>query len=115
MNAQAITEVYNSPLGCVYQDNRTCKIVVAFEGEETSMRLDNFLALKRKLDSIDVERMASESSRAFDYEFIVLEGLDKVFMLDLAQVLSLQELLGGAKFVMELNSVLRNKMTALPA
>ena len=101
-----LTDIYTSEAGAVYQCDRRNRLLVDFAGELTVLKVDAFLRLKRAVDSIDLEQMAANTGRASDFEIVSVCGCDKCYVLTLPQLYAFKELLSGAKFALDLNSML---------
>ncbi|OKL41826.1 hypothetical protein [Pontibacter flavimaris] len=104
--ATQLPEIYTSEAGAVYQCDRHNRLMLSFAGKLTVLKLDAFLRLKHAVDRIDLEAMASNPDRSFDFSIITLCGCDRCFVLTLPELHALKELLAGAKFVLELNRML---------
>ncbi|TPE43551.1 hypothetical protein [Pontibacter mangrovi] len=104
--ATPLPEIYTSEAGTVYQCDRHNRLMLNFAGELTVLKLDAFLRLKRAVDSIDLDAMASNPDRSSDFSIITVCGCDRCFVLTLTELHALQELLAGTKFVLELNRML---------
>lgn len=110
--AAQLPEIYTSEAGAVYQCDRHNRLMLSFAGELTVLKLDAFLRLKRSVDKIDLDAMASSPDRSSDFSIITVCGCDRCFVLPLTEVYALKELLSGAKFVLELNSMLHECLNA---
>ncbi len=106
----SVTEVYSTPFGQVSQcDIRKC-LIVEFEGKTTELSVPCFFCLKRTLDRIDLEHMAKNTDPAADIEIVAPHGCAHCFALRLSQIVHLKELLAGAKVMLELNSILHERI-----
>lgn len=105
-------EIFTTNSGAVYQCDKQNRLFVDFAGAVTAYRVDAFLRLKRAVESIDLSRMASNTGRSSDYELITVCGSEKLYVLNLTEIHSFRELLSGAKFVLELNSMLHERLYA---
>ncbi|MCX2740081.1 hypothetical protein [Pontibacter anaerobius] len=110
--ATQLPEIYTSEAGAVYQCERHNRLMLSFAGELTVLKLDAFLRLKKAVDSIDLDAMANSPERSSDFSIITVCGCDRCFVLTLAEHHALKELLAGAKFVLELNSMLHECLNA---
>ncbi|GAB3820739.1 hypothetical protein [Pontibacter rugosus] len=105
-------DIYTSETGSVHQCDRRNRLVLNFAGQLTVLKVEAFLRLKRVVDSIDLEAMASCPARSADYEIISVCGCDRCFVLTLAELIAFRELLNAARFMMELNSMLHQYLNA---
>ena len=110
--ATHLTEIYTTGSGTVWQCNKRNRFVLNFAGTESILKVDAFLRLKRTIDSIDLEEMVVNTKRSSDLEIISVCGCDPVFILALPELYAFKELLDGAKFVLELNSMLHERLSA---
>jgi hypothetical protein len=103
--------LFSTPHGAVHQTKRN--LVVEFAGTETAFNIPSFWSLKKRVDAIDIEEMANNPSRAFDCAIISPCGSERCYVLSLEEVIEFQDLLGGAKLMLELNSILHEQMYAV--
>ncbi|MHC2990758.1 hypothetical protein OB13_03875 [Pontibacter sp. HJ8] len=101
-----LVEIYANACGAVYQCDRKNRLMVNFDGTFSVLKVDAFLRLKHAVDSIDLETMAASTSRSSDFEIVSVCGCDRCYVLTLTELSTFQELLAGARFSMELNSML---------
>jgi hypothetical protein len=101
-------ELFSTAQGTVYQTKRN--LIVEFAGTKTAFNIPSFWSLKKRVDAIDVEEMAQNPSRAFDCAIILPCGSERCYVLSLEEVIEFQDLLGGAKLMLELNSILHEQM-----
>lgn len=103
-------ELYRTEVGAVLQCNRQNCYLLNFAGETTAFRVNDFLSFKRKVDSIDLEFMLTDTSPGSDFAVIMPHRVSRCFLLTVEDVLSLRELLDGAKFIIELNCMLHSRL-----
>ncbi|MBC5775371.1 hypothetical protein H8S95_14925 [Pontibacter sp. KCTC 32443] len=108
----AMHEVFTTEAGVVYQCNKRNRLIIDFAGSVTELRVETFLRLKKAVDSIDLSNMAVNTQRCSDYELVTVCGCDKLYVLTLPEIYTFKELLGGAKFALELNSMLHECLKA---
>ena len=110
--ATQLTEIYSTSAGAVLQCDKRNRLVLEFAGIVSVLKVDAFLRLKSAVDSIDLEEMATSTQRSSDLEIIAICGCDPVLILSLTEISFLKELLAGAKFMLELNSMLHERLSA---
>lgn len=98
-----VEEVFVTEHGAVYQCSRNNCYWLEFQGKTTAFKISDFLMFKKRIDAIDIDAMLVESSRAYDFEVVMPYRTDRCFVLDVQDILRLQEILAGAKFVIQLN------------
>lgn len=109
-NTSAMQEIFATKAGAVYQCDKRNRLVVDFAGSVTALKVEAFLRLKCAVDSIDLGTMAVNIERCSDYELVTVCGCDRLYVLTLPELYTFKELLGGAKFVLELNSMLHERL-----
>jgi uncharacterized Fe-S cluster-containing radical SAM superfamily protein len=110
--ATHLTEIFTTNAGTVSQCDRRNRLEISFSGMVSVVNIETFLRLKRVVDSIDLEEMALNTKRSSDLEIIAVCGCDPVFILSLIELHAFKELLAGAKFILELNSVLHECLSS---
>jgi hypothetical protein len=109
-SVSAHQEVFRTEAGCVYQSDLEHCLYVEFAHRTVKYKLKCFFRLKAAIDRVDLARMASDASRASDVEIINLCACENCYVLTLAQVVAFKELLAGAKVMLELNSILHERL-----
>ena len=109
-DCKCLTEIYSTTFGSVYQCDDEQRFYVEFTGKRTAFKAQGFLKLKKQVDKIDVESMLHNPCRAADYAFINLPGYDRFFVLSLSDIIQLKDLLAGASVMLELNSILHERL-----
>ena len=105
-----LTEIYRTAHGCVYQCDDQHRLHVEFTGIRTAFKVQGFFRLKKQLDAIDVDAMAQNACRAADFEIVNMPGSDRCYVLTMLDIIYLKELLAGAKVMLELNSILHERL-----
>lgn len=105
-----LKEIFSTPHGVVYQcDGKRC-FSVDFGGYITEFKFPCFLALKNLVDSIDLDAMVLNPDPASDIEIINPCGSERCYVLTFSQLLEFRELLAGAKVMLQLNSILHERL-----
>jgi hypothetical protein len=108
-------EIFRTPNGCVYQcDQKRC-FEVDFGGCITEYKIPCFFALKRMVDRIDLDAMILNPEKASDIEIISPCGSERCYVLTLPELLEFKELLSGARVMLQLNSILHERLYRIPA
>ncbi|MFC3196898.1 hypothetical protein ACFOET_04650 [Parapedobacter deserti] len=108
-------EVYKTDHGAVYQCSRQNCYWLEFAGSTTSFRVSDFFGFKKNIDAIDISAMIIDPSRTADFTIVMPFRTPRCFVLGINDVLNLRELLDGAKFMIELNSVVQSCLKATPS
>lgn len=109
-----LIEVFRTSAGCVYQSNKDNKILIEFAGNTTTLTIPCFFCLKKMVDKIDINAMVSDPSPSADVEIISPCGCERCFVLTVYDVLAFSELLSGTRAMLELNSILYERLYSIP-
>lgn len=110
-----LTEIYRTANGCIWQCDRTCRFLIDFAGYRTPFNVPCFFGLKRKIDAIDLEKMLLSSDASGDIEIVNPCGSDRIYVLSPAQVAEFKELMQGARAMIQLYSILRERLYTVTA
>lgn len=102
-----IEEVFKTEKGAFYQCSRKNCFWLEFMNRTTSFTVSDFFTFKKRIDSIDVIEMLKDTSRKSDFEIVMPFRSERCFLLTVQDIIDLQELLAGAKFMLELNGQLK--------
>jgi hypothetical protein len=108
-----LAEIFSTPYGAVYQCNRNNCFWIKFGGNISSFKVNDFLDFKKAVEAIDVKAMAESTCRIADIAILMPPRSERCFVLTLTDVLHLQELLQGAKVMLELNSLVYECLHAM--
>lgn len=108
-------EVYKTHHGAVYQCSRQNCYWLEFAGNTTAFKVGDFLNFKKRIDAIDISAMIIDPSRTADFTIVMPFRTPRCFVLDITGVLNLRDLLDGAKFMIELNSVVNACLLTAPS
>ena len=103
-----VEEVFMTSNGAVYQCSRKNCYWLEFHNTTTSFTVSDFLKFKKCIDQINVQAMLENPSRSNDFAIVMSFRTERCFLLTVEDILALREILSGAKFVMELNSVVNS-------
>jgi len=103
-----VEEVFMTSNGAVYQCSRKNCYWLDFAGLTTSFSVSDFFNFKKSIDAIDLEKMLNDSSRSSDFEIIMPFRTERCFILSIEDIVSLREILSGAKFMLELNCQIKS-------
>lgn len=103
---QTYQEVFRTDKGVVYQCDATNRLVLEFWGTHTPLSARDFAHFRRLVETVDVRQMALSTSAAHDVEILAPLHSERCYVLTLCEIIQLRELLQGAKFMLELNSMI---------
>ncbi len=110
-----VEEVFMTAHGAVYQCSRQNCYWLDFQGQTSAFKVADFFNFKKRIEGIDIDAMLNDASRSCDYEVIMPFRSERCFVLSVADVLNLRELLRGARFMIELNGVVNSCLKRCPA
>lgn len=99
-------EIYRNSEGCVYQCEKSCRIILEFQNSTLSFKIPCFFAFKKQVEKIDLQKMLLDPSKSSDIEILKVCGCDKIFVLTLSEIADLKSLMAGTKVMFELNRIL---------
>ncbi|MBX9851956.1 MAG: hypothetical protein K2X86_09375 [Cytophagaceae bacterium] len=103
-------ELFRTKSGCIYQCDKDLCFYVEFAGHLTPYKFACFLALKKLIDKIDLASMICNSENCCDMEIVNPCGSDRIYVLSLPQIIEFKELLAGGKAMLQLNSILKERL-----
>jgi len=105
-----LTEVYRNSQGCIYQDDcRNC-LILEYNGYTTQLSVNCFFHLKKQFDQVDIPAIVNDPSPQSDMIFISPPSCDRFFALTLPELLGFKDLFTGARAMLELNSILHERI-----
>jgi hypothetical protein len=105
-------EVFRTEKGCVYQSDALNSFFIEFGGKVTAHKTVCFLKLKGILDNINLAQRISCTESA-DCEIIKMGKCEKYYVLTLCELVAFKELISGAKVMLELNGIIRERLYCL--
>lgn len=108
-----LEEVFRTESGCVYQSDAENCLYVDFGGRAIKYSLACFFRLKRLVDKVNLPDMAVNPERSSDLEIISPCACEHCYVLTLAEIAALKELLAGTRVMLELNSILKERLQRL--
>ncbi|WP_266365666.1 hypothetical protein [Tellurirhabdus rosea] len=106
----SLTELYSNAKGATFQCDRTNRLIVQFGDARIALRVADFVTFKRRVDSVDIHTMLFNLDDAYDVEIISAPRTDHLFVLTLCDLIALRDLLDGTRFVLDLNSLLCERL-----
>lgn len=107
-----LKEVFSTHSGAVYQCDKNFCFWVDFAGHLTRFNIPCYFALKRLVENIDLEVML-DAKKSSDIEILNPCGSERIYVLSISQALEFKELLAGAKVMLELNGIIRERLYAV--
>jgi hypothetical protein len=105
-----LQQLCNSEIGAIYQCSSKNCYWLEFAGEWHPLKVSDFLFFKKEIDSIDLLSMLEDPSRTSDLAIVQSYRARRCFLLNVHEILQLRDLLSTARFMIELNSVLHERL-----
>lgn len=102
--------VFSTAFGAVYQCDAENCWYIDFAGKVAGFNYRCLQKLKKAIYHIDIEAKLLDNSKDPDVEIIFICACDHTYILTLLQVIALKELLQGTFVMLELNSILHDKL-----
>jgi len=104
--------LHETDFGSVYQCNSKNCYWLEFAGEWHPLKVSDFLYFKKEIDSIDILPMLNNPSRTADFVIVRSFRANRCLVLNALEILQLKELLSAARFMIELNSILKECLSS---
>lgn len=105
-----LEEVFRTQFGCIYQSDAENCLYIDFDGKAVKFKVACFFRLKAIVERINLANMASNPDRSSDVEIISPCACEHCYVLTLPQIVAFKELLTGAKVMLELNSIIKERL-----
>jgi len=102
-----LIEVFQTEAGAVYQCEASNNFILEFGSRFTYFKPTNFIDFSKRIFAVDLEEMACNTARHADLAIIMPPYSETCFLLTISEIIQLQRILGGAKTILHLNSILR--------
>jgi hypothetical protein len=108
-------EVFSNQSGTIYQSDQESCWYVDFAGKIARFDYRNILKLKKAVYQINIEALLLNTSKSADLEVIFICACDQCYVLSLAEIISLRDLLTGTFVMLELNHIIEDRLKRLVA
>lgn len=99
-------ELYKNTKGDVHQCDRTNRIVLNFQNLQVQFKIQDFVKFRRDVNKVDIKSKLLDISDECDYELIQTPQYNISEKLTLCELIQLRDLVNGAQFALDLNSLL---------
>lgn len=106
-------ELFRTEKGTVYQSDRERCLWIEFQGQRNAYSIRCFKQLKKQLTQVDLNAMVYNLSADYDYQLISTPH--KTLKLNLCELFQLKSLVEGAWVMLELNSIINERLYPLTA
>jgi hypothetical protein len=113
-NVATWQELFRTKNGAIYQCDVTNRLILEFWETHTAFSAQDFLQFKRMVETVNLRQMALSTDDSHDLEILSMPRTERCFVLTLCEIVHLRELLDGARLMLELNTLLRERGCELP-
>ncbi len=92
----------------IYQNDTRASFIMQLPDEEVEFKLCALLAFRKKIQSIDLTEIFMPAHSGV--EIITMPQIDRIFVFDLREILELRDLFAGAMTMLELNSMIHQRL-----
>lgn len=110
-----LIEIYRTSKGCVYQSDREKKFYLEFNGSITTFSVTSFFNFRKKVAKVNLASMAQNTGKAWDFAILTPSETERVYVLTLCEIVQLKDLLAGTSVMLELNSILQERLNSIYA
>lgn len=100
--------IFATPNIGIYQNDTRASFILQLPAEEVEFKLCAMLSFRKKIQSIDLTEMFMPSHPGV--ELISMPQIERIFVFDLREILELRDLFAGAMTMLELNSMIHQKL-----
>ena len=101
-------ELFRTSKGVIYQHDITSSFTMEFLGKTAVFKVQEFLHFKKSIDKINLTDLLLGDCP--DLQIIHHKFSNHLFVVTLCDLVAMKELLAGAKVMLELNSILNNRL-----
>ncbi len=103
-------ELFQTPKGAAFQCDVTDRIYVRFGDMQADFRIHEFLNFRRAVNSIDIKSKLFNLSDECDFQYLEAPRQTFTRHFSLCELIQIRELVNGAHFALELNSIIREAL-----
>ena len=104
------TDVFSTKTGAIYQCDEERCWYVDFAGKVAKFDYRCLMKLRKAVYHIDIDQALLKTDKSPDVEIIFICACDHCYILTLAQIIALKELLEGTFVMLELNRILNERL-----
>lgn len=105
-----IHEIYHTANGKMFQNDADNHFYLEYKGKEYRMVVCSLIAFKAKLDQMNIEEMLLTDASINSVEIIPLCNKEHLLVLTLAEIIELKDLISGTLVMLELNSIVQQRI-----
>ncbi len=103
-------EIFSTAFGSIHQSDKENCFYVHFNNKSVKFSIVCLFRLKKIIEKIDIEYMMLDAKRSSDVEIVTLCACEHVYVLTVQEIIAFRELLQGAKVMIELNSIINERL-----
>lgn len=103
-------EVFSTTQGAIFQSDEDRCWYVNFAGKLAKFDYRCLLKLKKAVYNVNIEQKLLSSAKDPDLEIIFICACDHTYILSILQIIALKELLEGTFVMLQLNSIIHDKL-----
>lgn len=111
----SLTEVFSTKTGTIFQSDAERCWYVDFAGKFARFDYRCLLKLRQAVYHVDIEQKLLSSDKSPDVEIIFICACDHCYILTVAQIIALKELLEGTFVMLDLNHILHDRLGHIAA
>lgn len=102
--------IFQTANGEILQSDAENCFYLHYKGNHYKLNACTLIAFKTKLDALNIEELLLSDASSNSVEIISLCNRDRVLVLTLDEVIEMKELVPGALVMMELNSIVHQRI-----
>lgn len=105
-----MTQLFSTEHGISYQSDEDRCFYVHFQERKIALSVCALIAFRKKVEAIDLVELLTSSDEYSDTAIVSTCHRDAILVLSIREVIELKELLTGTLVMLELNSILHQKL-----
>lgn len=102
--------IYDTTNGKVVQDDRDNCFYLEYKGNQYRMAVCALIAFKNKLDQLNIEQLLLSDAALNSIEILPLCNKEHLLVLTLDEIIEMKDLIPGTLVMLELNSILQQRI-----
>ena len=103
-------EVFQTSKGSVFLSDREKCWYVNFAGKLARFDYKSMMKLRKAVYAIDIEKILLNSEQSADLEIVFICACDHFYVLNILEIIAIKELIEGTFVMLELNSILHDRV-----
>lgn len=107
--------IFHTKHGEILQSDAENCFYLHFKGNSYKLNACTLIAFKSKLDAVNIEALLLSDASESNVEIISLCNRDRVLVMTIDEVIELKELISGSLVMLELNSIVHQRISRVLA